>query len=305
VIPEPPSHLGIVVPDLRDAIAKLAGLGHWVATPPVPFEVSTGPSSERTPITGLRAAWAGFAGLYLELLEAIAGSAWAPRPRPYLHHVGYWVDNVGAASRRLTAEGLPLEIDFWDRPEGRQRFAYHSLGGLRLEVGDSARRKSISALVRADPQISKLGSPSHIGVVVPDLDLAVMALNGLGAGTWLRMEPVHSGALRLGALKEPQPVASGWKAWSTFGALDLELLEAGGSARESQPEPYLHHIGYPVSDLAAASNQLARLGLPLEMTVWTDGGEPERVAYHAVDGLRIEAVNELRARQIKSALAKA
>jgi hypothetical protein len=70
---------------------------------------------------------------WLELLEGAPGSPWDPAVVAGPHHVGCWVDDLAAASRRLAEQGLPVELDA--RPVGAQR-VYHGAprSGLRVEL---------------------------------------------------------------------------------------------------------------------------------------------------------------------------
>ena len=84
-------------------------------------------------------------------------------------------------------------------------------------------------------------------------------------------------------------------AYSTNGAPYLELLEAQPSGYYAARQgPHLHHVGRWVSDLAAASHELAAAGLPLEAAgVDAEGNSPAIFCFHqGGHGVRVELVEQ-------------
>lgn len=63
---------------------------------------------------------------HLELVQAVPNTPWAATDRA-LHHLGYWVDDLPAASAELAASGLPLIVSARDEDGTTPvRFAYHA-----------------------------------------------------------------------------------------------------------------------------------------------------------------------------------
>jgi hypothetical protein len=128
------------------------------------------------------------------------------------------------------------------------------------------------------------------GYLVEDLEAAMRDL-----GRWLGVlwTPVQESPLVLETAAGRQHTVLRY-AYSTQGPVHLELLQA-------QPEGYyaapsgsqLHHVGRWVDDLAAASAELAKQGLPVEaLGVGADGRAPAMFAFHAGDhGVRVELVD--------------
>jgi len=126
-------HTALIVDDLAAAMDRLARLaGHrWMTPVDYPVPVLT-PSGEAT--VRLRMTYSLEPPL-LELIEEVPGTPWAAVPGHPVHHIGYFVDDTPAASRGLTAAGLPLEVCARGADGGLGGFAYHrGADGLRVEV---------------------------------------------------------------------------------------------------------------------------------------------------------------------------
>ncbi|MFI5665063.1 VOC family protein [Streptomyces sp. NPDC051684] len=76
---------------------------------------------------------------FIELIEGPSGSPWDASAGARFDHIGFWTSDVRESSRRLEAEGLP--VDFTGCPYGRP-FAYHQVNsiGARIELVDVARQ---------------------------------------------------------------------------------------------------------------------------------------------------------------------
>lgn len=72
---------------------------------------------------------------HLELVQAVPNTPWATTERA-IHHLGYWVDDLAAASAGLTKAGLPLIVAARDEDGSSPvRFAYHQTeDGLFIEL---------------------------------------------------------------------------------------------------------------------------------------------------------------------------
>lgn len=141
-------HTGIVVDDLAAAQARLgAQLGiTWYEGG---SEVLLVTAAGATP-TPTAYALSKEGPHHLELVQSAPGTLYTPTTDPRGHHLGYWVDDVRAASTALAAQGLPhhTSICFGD-PEGPPLCAYHSVhsvgtseeGGFYVELVSRRMRK--------------------------------------------------------------------------------------------------------------------------------------------------------------------
>ncbi len=76
-------------------------------------------------------------GPRIELIQGPPGSPWDTTDGPRFDHLGWWAGSLSGTSRRLAAEGFP--VDFDGCPLGRA-FTYHRVPsiGARMEVVDVA-----------------------------------------------------------------------------------------------------------------------------------------------------------------------
>lgn len=128
-------HTGIVVADLEAALAAMTELGGYRWTPVMesPFMVWT-PAGEQT--VPFRCAYS-VDKPHLELVQQVPGTVWTAVPGNAAHHIGYFVDDLAAASQAMTDAGRPVEA--CGVVEGRYPsvFAYHKgADGIRIEVVD-------------------------------------------------------------------------------------------------------------------------------------------------------------------------
>ena len=129
----PPYHIGLVVPDVRDAQAEITrALGvSWAklrrakvrmsgVRGVVDVEIDVVYTLEGPP--------------YLELIQQTAGTVFEA---PGLTHLGVWTDEPHAESARLESEGWPCE-SVNVKPDGSRAGGLFHIGacGLRLEVVD-------------------------------------------------------------------------------------------------------------------------------------------------------------------------
>lgn len=128
---------GFLVTDLDVAMSDF---GRWLGVAWTPVQQSklvleTAAGREEVE---LRFAYSTGNAPYLELLEAKPRGYYYAPAGSHLHHVGRWVDDLAAASRALTAAGLPLEAAGVDA-NGRSPavFVFHrGAHGLRIELVD-------------------------------------------------------------------------------------------------------------------------------------------------------------------------
>jgi hypothetical protein len=81
---------------------------------------------------------------HVELCQSIEGTLWTAAPPGCAHHLGYWTDDVAAASAALSGQGMPLigTVNFDD--ESPPACAYHrAANGLYIEVVGTALRRAL------------------------------------------------------------------------------------------------------------------------------------------------------------------
>lgn len=73
----------------------------------------------------------------LELLEAVPGTSLVPPGGTGLHHIGYYVDDLQAASEALAAIGMPLRRGGFNGDTYPYSWAYHEMSdGTLIELVD-------------------------------------------------------------------------------------------------------------------------------------------------------------------------
>lgn len=151
-------HLGMVVPDLHQAMDELSStLGLSWPLPQSRTRRFRGPTG--TFDADLRFVYSRQGPPYLELIEGIPGTPWDTTPGR-LHHVGIWVDHLEQAARQLVETGAPIELTY--DTEDLQSFTYHLLApGIRVELVDSARRPGVEAWIRGEPTDESGAAPTR------------------------------------------------------------------------------------------------------------------------------------------------
>ena len=131
------AHINIAVPNLEEAIERYSAAWGLTWTPIVDlsgFDVVSPLLGVPVSTDGLREAWS-LQDPRIELSAAPSGPIWGtPDAREYVHHVGYWVDDLEAESAALVANGWGCELTMapGDPPTG---MAYHlSPAGMRIEI---------------------------------------------------------------------------------------------------------------------------------------------------------------------------
>jgi catechol 2,3-dioxygenase-like lactoylglutathione lyase family enzyme len=143
------SHVGIVCEDIERTIAEYEQLGYT-------FVLRSGETVLRRP--GLpaqepftvRSAWSLQGPPNIELGEvANAGPQphlWPSRGHDHVEHVGYWVEDLAAASTCLQKLGFPLEATPAGDDTRPLGFCYHRTpSGARIELEDGPMRKQLLA----------------------------------------------------------------------------------------------------------------------------------------------------------------
>jgi catechol 2,3-dioxygenase-like lactoylglutathione lyase family enzyme len=152
--PEDLYHVGIVVADVPAAMERWTLLGgyRWMPVVEHPVRVWT-PSGIQS--VALQMVYsdgsprgAGSEPPRLELIRAVPGTVWAAPRSGAIHHVGWFVDDVPAASNELARAGCPVEAcgcDPDDRPRG---FAYHrDADGALIELASRTVMRDLEQLV--------------------------------------------------------------------------------------------------------------------------------------------------------------
>jgi catechol 2,3-dioxygenase-like lactoylglutathione lyase family enzyme len=124
-------HVGIVVPDIGSAAARLTTVAGYTWTKPIEFTLSVTTAAGEFELVN-RFVYS-LQAPHLELVQEVLGTVWtAPA-----HHLGYWVDDIGAAAAQLEQAGYIQEA----RPSGDtlSTFAYYTdPTGIRIELVDRA-----------------------------------------------------------------------------------------------------------------------------------------------------------------------
>jgi hypothetical protein len=140
-IPPAPYQLGVVVPDLDEAMEELTRM----------FGFEWGPVIE--PQLGewsLRIVHTTSGPPHMELIQGPPGSPWDATDGARFDHVGWWSDDVQQEKQQRAAEGAPIEVDGVDL--GLPIFTYHRLPktGLRFELINRNRREDYYRSLRRD-----------------------------------------------------------------------------------------------------------------------------------------------------------
>jgi hypothetical protein len=129
------------------------------------------------------------------------------------------------------------------------------------------------------------------GLVVPDIERAIAESRST---LDIEFTPVQQSPLRL---RTPNGVEDFdlQFVYSLGGAPHLELIQAvPGTYYDSKGGGFIRHVGLWVENLAEASAELARRGMPLEAAGMSDDIEPYAFVFHAnAWGLRVELVDSV------------
>jgi catechol 2,3-dioxygenase-like lactoylglutathione lyase family enzyme len=141
-------HVGIVVPDVRAAMARYsAALGFtWSRIGDSTFDVLVDGRRQEARV----AATYSFEGPpHLELVEELSGGVWAAEALG-LQHVGFWADDLEGAITRFDSAGLPGRVRHLPAEGKPTMFSYHDGGaGLWWELVSPAFRPRLEARLAA------------------------------------------------------------------------------------------------------------------------------------------------------------
>ena len=126
-------HTGIVVDDLRAAMDELGDqLGVEWYEGGADVVLST-PAGHRRVTSAYALSKEG--PHHVELAQSVAGTIWTAAAPGHAHHLGYWVDDVRAASAELERLGSPLVAAVAMAEDAPPMCAYHrTRSGLFVEI---------------------------------------------------------------------------------------------------------------------------------------------------------------------------
>lgn len=133
-------HTGVRVPDLDAAMAELGPSLNltWAAAVERP-EMSVWTPGTGMQVVPLRYTYSCEGPQHLELLESTPGSPWYGGDQPGVHHIGVWVEDVGAEARKAIADGWSVALAGASPDDGFGNFAYlQPPNGTLVEVVNQA-----------------------------------------------------------------------------------------------------------------------------------------------------------------------
>lgn len=136
-------HVGIVVPDLEVASARLSDiLGvEWGPIMESSLELRNG---DGTDVVVPNRARYSTQPPHLELIEETPGTVWVCNPYSNLHHIGFFSDDLRANARTLSSLRCPLEVMGRDGDRAPVTFTYHHDElGVRIEHVDASLREGL------------------------------------------------------------------------------------------------------------------------------------------------------------------
>ena len=142
-------HVGILVPDLDEAVARFTEVLGLSFNEPAVAHVDRFEQGTSVEALDLRISWSAQGPPYLELLESQDNSGLYGHHHEGLHHVGLWEPDPEALIDRLRNLGLGQEGTQYT-PDDRILATYTApaeLYGTRLEFIDAARRPGLEAWV--------------------------------------------------------------------------------------------------------------------------------------------------------------
>jgi Glyoxalase/Bleomycin resistance protein/Dioxygenase superfamily len=126
-------HTGIVVDDLpsaKDELGEALGLSWRDGGAEVRLVTRDGMRTVRTAYALSRQG-----PHYVELVQSIEGTLWTAPPPGHAHHLGYWVDDVAAASEALVRSGSERIASVSVTDDAPPICAYHRVrSGLCVEI---------------------------------------------------------------------------------------------------------------------------------------------------------------------------
>jgi len=140
-------HVGIVVSDLVEAQAELAGQLGITWGPVLRLDATDVRDGTGRDLVVPTAFCYSVEAPHLELIEEVPGTVWASNEHSNLHHVGFWSDDLSGASAELSQSGCPLQLCGRTGDAAPSAWAYHGSGlGIRIEIIDAGMRDALRFL---------------------------------------------------------------------------------------------------------------------------------------------------------------
>lgn len=153
-------HVGIVVPDLEEARARLtASLGlQWGPIIDVPaLEVT---EADGTAVVVPNHMCYSAEEPYLELIQEVPGTVWTTNPFSNLHHIGFFSEDLAGDSQRMVGAGCPLQLAGRNGQSTPVSFTYHADPlGFRFELVDASMREALGFLTGGASPPGQSSSP--------------------------------------------------------------------------------------------------------------------------------------------------
>ena len=140
-------HVGVLVPDLDDAVARFTEVLGLTFKDPAVAHVDRFEQKSRVEQLDLRITWSIEGPPYLELLESQDNDGLYGREHEGLHHIGLWEPDPETLIERLVNLGLKNEGTQY-MPDDRILATYtapQELYGTRLEFIEAGRRPGMEA----------------------------------------------------------------------------------------------------------------------------------------------------------------
>ena len=142
-------HVGLVVPDIEASAERLSVSVGYEWTQPIEYSVDiiTTTGERQLPLRFMYSLEAP----HIELIAEVPGTPWTATRTAAAHHLGYFVDDIAAASKHLESAGFDLEA----KPAGdlASSFAYFiDSAGVRIEIVNRALFPDWPAFLKAATQ---------------------------------------------------------------------------------------------------------------------------------------------------------
>ncbi|MCU1458453.1 MAG: hypothetical protein JWL73_2545 [Actinomycetia bacterium] len=145
-------HVGIVVPDLEAAQARLSALLGVTWGPVMDIEAVEFRDADGNDLSLPNKLCYSTTAPHIELVEEVPGSVWECNEHSNLHHIGYWTDSLESDSARLTESVCPLQICGRTGVHAPEMFSYHRDPlGVRIELVDAALRPTMESFMFQPP----------------------------------------------------------------------------------------------------------------------------------------------------------
>jgi hypothetical protein len=143
-----PFHVGLIVPDVHEAVERFARLygWRWAEIQPRRHNYRAFPSGGRR-AADVQVTFSLSSPSRIELISHADGSPWTVTDGATLHHIAWWSDDLAADAERLEARGAVREFHGIDPETGDEpwRFVYLREGAMRIELLDSGVRPLFEA----------------------------------------------------------------------------------------------------------------------------------------------------------------